>query len=156
MLLKKTGGPAEKFDCGSPYCGWLNMLKNSARNWSCIRSVKEMSLSTPISICHTPGPRNTLRGAFPYVPGAGTANAAGLIHWLIVEPPGGVSEIPGTRFGRWSLVLPCGTEEADRSTVTFTGNAVRTRNREVSCQEPAIRLQMPGWFKYRLPGPNRS
>jgi hypothetical protein len=102
MMFPKTFVPGEsdQSDSGSPYWGRLKMLKNSARNSSHTPSVNGMCFPIPMSICQAPGPRATSRGASPNVPAAGAANAAGLMHSARVEPPGGASEIPGTRSRR--------------------------------------------------------
>ena len=95
------------------------MLKMSVRNCRRTRSVRGIPLETPASICHAPGARSRLRGAFPQVPEAGVANAAGLIQAPIDCPPGGVNETPGTRSGRWLFVLPSGVSAELRSIVTL-------------------------------------
>src|SRR5262249_54770676 len=77
------------------------------------------------SICRMPGPLTRFLPAFPKVPAAGTAKAAGLIHSAVVDPPGGVSDTPGTRSGRWLWGLPVGTAEAGLATVTLTGSPGR-------------------------------
>ena len=58
---------------------WLKMLNTSVLNSKFIVSVIRNRLVTIMSACQNPGPESSLRGKFPNVPGAGVANAAGLI-----------------------------------------------------------------------------
>src|ERR1700730_5848023 len=86
-----------------------------------------------------PGARTRVRPAFPHVPSAGTANAAGLIHKPGVWPAGGISETPGARFGRCGEVeLPSGSEAALRDTVTVRGRPVRAVPIPLRSQPPII------------------
>jgi len=123
-ILPKVFG-AERSDCGAPSWGRLKRLNASALNSQPIRSVSTKRRATPVSACQIPGPRTRFLGAPPKVPEAGTANAAGLIHCAALRPPAGVSEMPGSRLGRWFEVFPSGTSRPDRVSVTFTGRPVR-------------------------------
>ena len=63
--------------------------------------------------------------ALPQVLLAGPEKAARLIQSLIVCPPGGMIDAPGTRFGCWSVLLPSAIAVVARETVTFRGSPVR-------------------------------
>src|ERR1019366_1328986 len=94
-----------KFDCemsalGAPYWARFKALKRSPRKRKLTCSVIGTNFERPRSTCEIPAARNAFRPRFPKVPLAGTAKAAGLIHSFGVEPPGGVSDTPGTRLGR--------------------------------------------------------
>ena len=95
---------------------------------------------------HLPGsrPARSVAGKIPHVFDAGTAKAAGLSHCPMVAPSGGVSGTPGTRSGRWLLVLPSGVSEDARSTMTLMGNPVRAINVEVTSHEPNNAPASPG------------
>src|SRR5215469_10519877 len=115
-----------------------------------------MLLIKAASACHKPGARTRLRPAFPNVPAAGVANAAGLIQCPGVCPSGGVNETPGTRSGRsdpdtlyWS-----GTTEFERLITTFTGRPLRTVATPLNCQPPRIARPTPGFARCRFPAPN--
>ena len=51
--------------------GWLNALKNSARNWIFHRSVTLKFFVTPMSTLMKLGALKTFRPRFPFEPGAG-------------------------------------------------------------------------------------
>src|SRR3954468_36687 len=95
------------------------------------------------STCSRPGPVNKLRPAFPHVPGAGTVNAAGLIHRSGDCPEDGFKETPGTRFGRCTLplvellpLLPSGTAVRLRVTIIVSGRPLLAWTRPDACQPP--------------------
>lgn len=58
----------------------FKMLKNSARNCRLIFSAMLVFLKTEKSTSANPGPVSVPLPTFPYVPGVGTVNAAGLNH----------------------------------------------------------------------------
>src|SRR5215469_3230215 len=91
----------ERFTVGLPSSGWLNTLKASMRSETPVLSVMRTSREIAASIWNRPGARTRDRPALPQVPLAGIEKAAGLIHSLMVWPPGGINETPGTMFGRW-------------------------------------------------------
>src|SRR5580704_15980720 len=95
------------------------------RSVKLVRSVRLILLDIAVSICNRPGPLAISVPAVPQVSIAGTEKAFGLIHWLIVCPPGGMSDTPGTRFGRCSVLLPSAIAVVARETVTFRGSPVR-------------------------------
>src|SRR5689334_19492313 len=101
-----------------------------------------------------PGPRAMSRPAFPNVPGAGKRNAAGLIHWSGVGPPGGISETPGTRSGRSLTVYPYGTAVAERLIITLTGSALRAVPMPLRDQPPNTDRARPRRARYARPAPN--
>src|SRR5262249_52558358 len=84
---------------GSPYCERFKTLKNSLRNSTAECSPNVMCFVRPISSCASDGPLPRFRPALPNVPGAGARKAAGFIHCVMVRPPGGISETPGTTSG---------------------------------------------------------
>src|SRR5579872_4338905 len=113
-----------------------------------------MLLVRAVSICHMPGARTRLRPALPQAPLAGMVNAAALIQWLGVWPPGGITDTPGTRFGRCGeVVLPSGREDALREIVTFTGTPVRAVPIPLSSHPPNTFPTKPFPLRYFLPGP---
>jgi hypothetical protein len=115
----------EESASGSPHWARLKRLNTSPRNCIWNRSPSGICLRSPRSACQRLGPRAMLRGALPYPePGTGV-NAARLIQLRRVRPPGGVSETPAIRFGRWLVVYPVATEVLERSSVTLTGRPVR-------------------------------
>src|SRR5215469_9238581 len=124
VIKPNSPGPAEIFELGCPNWARLKILKASARNCIRNRSVNKNCFPAPKSSCQRLGPKKMSRPALPQVPAAGTVNAAKLIQLAVVEPPTGVKETPGTKSGRWLLVLPSGTELADRLTRMLMGKPV--------------------------------
>jgi hypothetical protein len=64
--------------------GWLNTLKNSARNWKLFLSLILKFLDNETSKSTNPGPTMDPRFSFPNCPVAGIENAAVLNHFAIV------------------------------------------------------------------------
>src|SRR5664279_2306406 len=95
------------------------------RNDTLVLSVILTFRAIAVSIWKRPGARTSARPALPHVPLAGIENAAGLIQALMVCPPAGISDTPGTRFGRWPALLPSGMSVVLRVTVTVSGSPER-------------------------------
>src|SRR5215471_402675 len=108
----------ERFTFGLPSSTRLKTLNASMRNCTLL-------LSIAVSTWNRPGARTSALPAFPQVPLAGVEKAAGLIQLVIVCPLAGISETPGTRFGRWPAALPSGRSVVLRETVTVRGSPVR-------------------------------
>src|SRR5271155_3693278 len=68
---------AEKFPFGLLNCVWLKILKNSARNWTAVRSVTAVDFSSAKSVLTIPGPLKNRRLASPKVPRACAEKAPG-------------------------------------------------------------------------------
>ena len=75
------------------------------------------------------------RPELPQVFAAGTAKAAMFQYWLMVCPPAGMMDTPGTRFGRWLAATPSSICAAERVTTMLTGMPVRAI--ALSAQVPA-------------------
>src|SRR5262245_8150041 len=72
LSLVSVGEPTVAF-LGFSKFTWLKMLKNSARNCVCTRSVILKFFKSAISVFQNPGPRKALRPV-PYWPGSGIQN----------------------------------------------------------------------------------
>ena len=115
----------DRFVFGLPSSEWLNTLKASMRTERLVFSVILIVLAIAVSIWNRCGPRAMFRPALPQIPLAGIEKAAGFIHSLMVWPPGGISDTPGTRSGRWLALLPSSMSVVLRETVTFKGSPLR-------------------------------
>src|SRR5215831_12471068 len=115
----------ERLTVGLPNSTRLKTLNASMRNCTLLRSVILMLLAIAVSIWKRPGARIRALPALPQVFLAGMEKAAGLIQLVIVCPPSGITDTPGTRFGRWPAALPSGRSVVLRETVTVRGSPVR-------------------------------
>src|SRR5215475_1619230 len=115
----------ERFTLGLPSSTRLNTLNASRRNCTLLLSVILTVRAIAVSIWNRPGARIRALPALPQVPLAGVEKAAGLIQLVIVCPPSGITETPGTRFGRSPAALPSGKSVVLRETVTVRGSPVR-------------------------------
>src|SRR5260370_37018214 len=86
---------------GSAKLGWLNRLKNSARNCSSKGSRRRKSLVAEKSRLRKPGPKIALRPRSPNVPSAGWLKAAGFRYPLVGDQLERMGFTPATTFGRW-------------------------------------------------------
>src|SRR6516165_8199616 len=86
----------ERLTVGLPSSTWLNTLNASIRNCTLLRSVILTLLAIALSIWNSPGARLNALPALPQVPLAGVEKAAGLIQFVIVCPPVGITDTPGT------------------------------------------------------------
>src|SRR5215467_9220117 len=124
----------ERLTVGLPSSTRLNTLKASMRNCTLLLSVILTLLAIAVSIWNRPGARMRALPALPQVPLAGMEKAAGLIQLVIVCPPAGITDTPGTRFGRWPALLPSGMSVVFRETVTVNGSPVRAEATPLSAQ----------------------
>src|SRR5262245_1393236 len=115
----------ERFTVGLPSSTRLNTLNASMRNCTLFFSVILTLLAIAVSTWNKPGARMRALPAVPQVPLAGIEKAAGLTQLVIVCPPVGITDKPGTRFGRWPALLPSGMSVVLRETVTVRGSPVR-------------------------------
>src|SRR6516164_1525048 len=115
----------ERLTVGPPSSTRLNTLNASMRNCTLLLSVIRTLLAIAVSTWNKPGARMRALPAFPQVPLAGVEKAAGLIQFVIVCPPVGITDTPGTRFGRSPALLPSGKSVVLRERVTVRGSPVR-------------------------------
>src|SRR2546429_1630530 len=94
-------------EAGVEKLGRFSRLKNSARYWTENFSLTLVFFRRPKSSCWKPRERRMLRPAFPYEPGAGTANAFRLAMWKGGNSEETYSGWSGTRLGRWMLAANC-------------------------------------------------
>src|ERR1039458_4058523 len=79
---------------GRPNCGWLNRLKNSARNFKLMPSRGSANcLMTEKSVFAKSGPDTGGRDAFPSSPASGTIKAHGLNQSAIVCTREGAAQV---------------------------------------------------------------
>src|SRR5215467_4241229 len=134
----------ERFTVGLPNSTRLKTLNASMRNCTLLLSVILTLLAIAVSIWNKPGARIKALPALPQVPLAGVEKAAGLIQLVIVCPPSGITETPGTRFGRWPALLPSGKSVVLRDTVTVSGSPVRAEATPLRVQLRSSRLWPSG------------
>src|SRR5215468_12752806 len=124
----------ERFTFGLPSSTRLNTLNASMRNCTLLLSVIFTVLAIAVSIWKSPGARMRALPALPQVPLTGVEKAAGLIQFVIVCPPAGITDTPGTRLGRCPALLPSGKSVVLRETVTVKGSPVRAEATPLSVQ----------------------
>src|SRR5215471_18320379 len=134
----------ERFTVGLPSSTRLNTLNASMRNWMLLLSVILTLLAIAVSIWNRPGARMRALPALAQVFLAGVEKAAGLIQFVIVCPAAGITETPGTRFGRWPALLPSGRSVVLRETVTVRGSPVRAEATPLRVQLRSSRLWPSG------------
>src|SRR5438477_10628736 len=87
LILPNVEEPAT-LEPGALKCGLFSRSKKSPRSDVPTRSVRRKDFEIDQSRLKKPGARRRLRGLLPKVPGAASAKAAGLNHWLMSWPRG--------------------------------------------------------------------
>ncbi len=143
---------APMLDEGFLKTGWLNRLYAAARRFSARRSV---SLNRFLQR----GVELVVRGtvgdvAAQVAPGSfGRQRKGGRVEPVVDGLVGGIEGTPGTRLGRWLLVLPSSRSPALRDIVMLIGRPARAVAIPASSQPPKIREASP-LVRNVLPWPN--